>query len=96
MSDTALPSKRDPLSRRLFDWSRRVNLERRVAIVSFVPGTLDANKLADALYANEKVGVTTRGGKDRPGIRVSPHFYNSPAEVDRLLAGLGKYLNTGL
>ena len=33
MSDAALPAKRDPLSRRLFDWSRRVNLERRVAIV---------------------------------------------------------------
>ena len=36
MSDTALPSKRDPLSRRLFDWSRRVNLERRVAIVLLI------------------------------------------------------------
>jgi isopenicillin-N epimerase len=70
--------------------------ERRAAVVSFVPGTLDANKLADALYVNEKVGVTTRGGKDRPGIRVSPHFYNSPAEIDRLLAGLSKYLRNGL
>ena len=70
--------------------------ERRVAVVSFVPGTLDANKLADALYANDKVGVTTRGGKDRPGLRVSPHFYNSPAEVDRLLAGLSKYLKSGV
>ena len=70
--------------------------ERRAAVVSFVPGTLDANKLADALYANDKVGVTTRGGKDRPGIRVSPHFYNSPAEVDRLVAGLSKYLKSGV
>jgi selenocysteine lyase/cysteine desulfurase len=70
--------------------------ERRAAVVSFVPGTLDANKLADALYANDKVGVTTRGGKDRPGLRVSPHFYNSPAEVDRLLAGLSKYLKSGV
>jgi isopenicillin-N epimerase len=70
--------------------------ERRAAVVSFVPGTLDANKLADALYTNDKVGVTTRGGKDRPGLRVSPHFYNSPAEVDRLLAGLSKYLRSGV
>ena len=70
--------------------------ERRVAVVSFVPGTLDAGKLADALYTNDKVGVTTRGGKDRPGLRVSPHFYNSPAEVDRLLAGLSKYLKNGV
>jgi isopenicillin-N epimerase len=70
--------------------------ERRAAVVSFVPGTLDANKLADALYTNDKVGVTTRGGKDRPGLRVSPHFYNSPAEVDRLLASLSKYLKSGV
>ncbi len=70
--------------------------ERRAAVVSFVPGTLDANKLADALYTNDKVGVTTRGGKDRPGLRVSPHFYNSPAEVDRLVAGLAKYLKNGI
>ena len=40
--------------------------------------------------------MTTRGGKDRPGLRVSPHFYNSPAEVDRLLAGLSKYLKNGV
>ena len=70
--------------------------ERRAAVVSFVPGTLDANKLADALYTNDKIGVTTRGGKDRPGLRVSPHFYNSPAEVDRLVAGLAKYLKNGI
>ena len=30
------------------------------------------------------------------GLRVSPHFYNSPAEVDRLLAGLAKYLKSGV
>ncbi len=70
--------------------------ERRAAVVSFVPGTLDAGKLASALYENDRVAITTRGGKDRPGLRVSPHFYNSPAEVDRLLAALGKYLKTGV
>lgn len=70
--------------------------ERRVAVVSFVPGSLDASRLATALYEKDKVAITTRGGKDRPGLRVSPHFYNSPAEVDRLLAALGSYLKTGL
>jgi selenocysteine lyase/cysteine desulfurase len=64
----------------------------RVAVVSFLPGSLDANKLADALYQKDKVAITTRGGQDRAGIRVSPHFYNSPAEVDRLLAGLTREL----
>jgi selenocysteine lyase/cysteine desulfurase len=70
--------------------------ELRAAIVSFLPGTLDANKLATALYEKDEVAVATRGGQDRPGIRVSPHFYNSPAEVDRLLAAVGGYLKTGL
>ena len=70
--------------------------ERRAAIVSLLPGTLDASKLADALYENDKVAVATRGGRDRPGLRVSPHLYNSPAEVDRLLAALSRYLKSGV
>jgi selenocysteine lyase/cysteine desulfurase len=70
--------------------------DRRAAVVSFQPGSLDANKLASALYTNDRIAITTRGGQDRPGLRVSPHFYNSPAEVDRLLAALGKYLKTGV
>jgi selenocysteine lyase/cysteine desulfurase len=61
-----------------------------------VPGTLDANKLASALYTNDRIGITTRGGKDRPGIRVSPHFYNTPEEIERLLAALTRYAKTSL
>lgn len=64
----------------------------RVAVVSFLPGSLDANKLANTLYEKDRIAITTRGGQDRPGLRVSPHFYNSPAEVDRLLAGLKREL----
>ncbi|MEZ5416890.1 MAG: aminotransferase class V-fold PLP-dependent enzyme [Vicinamibacterales bacterium] len=79
----------------LTNWTSPV-AERRAAVVSFVPGTLDAGKLAAALYTNDRIGITTRGGKDRPGIRVSPHFYNTPAEVDRLLAALAKYMKTGV
>ena len=71
-------------------------LWRRAAVVSFVPGTLDAGKLATALYTNDRIGITTRGGKDRPGIRVSPHFYNSPAEVDKLVAAVAKYMKSGV
>lgn len=70
--------------------------ERRVAVVSFVPGSLDAGRLANALYTNDRIGITTRGGKDRPGIRVSPHFYNTPQEVDRFLAALSKYMKSGV
>ena len=77
------------------NWTSPV-AERRVAVVSFVPGTLDANKLAAALYTNDRIGITTRGGKDRPGIRVSPHFYNSPAEVDKFVGAVAKYMKSGI
>ena len=66
------------------------------AVVSLRPGSLDPSKLAAALYQQDKIAVATRGGQDRGGIRVSPHLYNSPAEVDRLLAALRKYLASGL
>jgi selenocysteine lyase/cysteine desulfurase len=66
------------------------------AVVSFLPGTLDARKLAQTLYEKDRIAVTTRGGTDRAGLRVSPHFFNSPEEVDRLLAALGKYMKSGL
>jgi selenocysteine lyase/cysteine desulfurase len=67
----------------------------RAAVVSFQPAGLDANALATTLYEKDRVAITTRGGQDRPGLRVSPHFYNSPAEVDRLLAGLSRQLKAG-
>ena len=70
--------------------------ELRAAVVSFLPGTIDAGKLATALYEKDNVAVATRGGQDRGGLRASPHLYNSPAEIDRLLGGLGKYLKTGI
>ncbi len=68
----------------------------RAAVVSFVPGTLNPASLAAALYERDRVAITTRGGQDRPGVRVSPHFYNSPEEMERLLAALGRYLKTGV
>ena len=70
--------------------------ELRAAVVAFQPGRLDVSKLAAALYEKHRIGVATRGGQDRPGIRVSPHMYNSPAEIDRLLGALSSYLHSGL
>jgi isopenicillin-N epimerase len=69
---------------------------RRAAVVSFVAPSHDTAKLAAALYANDRIALATRGGRDRPGLRASPHFYNSPAEVDRLLGALAKYLKSGV
>jgi selenocysteine lyase/cysteine desulfurase len=69
--------------------------DRSAAVVSFLPGSLDSRKLAQALYERDRIGITTRGGDDRAGLRVSPHFFNSPEEVDRLVAALTKYMRAG-
>jgi isopenicillin-N epimerase len=70
--------------------------DRSVAVVSFQPGSLDARKVAQSLYDKDRIGITTRGGDDRPGLRVSPHFFNTPDEVDRLLGALSGYLRTSV
>lgn len=70
--------------------------QRSLAVVSFQPGSLDVRKLSDALYLNDRIGCATRGGTDRPGIRFSPHFYNSPQEVERAVAAIKKYMSSGV
>jgi selenocysteine lyase/cysteine desulfurase len=72
------------------------NPERTGAVVTFAPGALDMRKLVAALYEQHKIGVTTGGGAGRNGIRVSPHFYNTSEEIDRLLAALAGYRKTGV
>jgi selenocysteine lyase/cysteine desulfurase len=69
---------------------------RSGAVVSFQPGSLDVSKLSAALYRNDRIGCATRGGADRPGIRFSPHIYNTMAEVDRSVAAIAKYMRQGV
>jgi selenocysteine lyase/cysteine desulfurase len=69
---------------------------RSAAVVSFQPGSLDVSKLSAALYRNERIGCATRGGADRPGIRFSPHIYNTMAEVERSVAAISKYMRQGV
>ena len=66
------------------------------AVVSFRPGSLDVAKLSAALYRNDRIGCATRAGADRPGIRFSPHVYNTMAEVDRAVAAIAKYMRQGV
>ena len=76
-------------------WTAR-DPQKSAAVVSFQPGTLDARKLADALYKNDRIAVATRGGADRPGLRISPHFYNLEDEVDRCVGAIDRYMKRGL
>ena len=69
---------------------------RRAAVLSFQPGSLDVRKLSAALYKNDHIGCATRGGQDRPGLRFSPHFYNTHADVEKAIAAVKKYVATGV
>jgi isopenicillin-N epimerase len=69
---------------------------RRAAVLAFQPAGLDPRKLSAALYQKDRIGCATRGGQDRPGLRLSPHFYNTHADIDRALAAIKQYIATGV
>jgi isopenicillin-N epimerase len=69
---------------------------RRVAVLSFQPGNLDVRKLSTALYQKDRIGCATRGGQDRGGLRFSPHFYNTHADMDKAIAAVKKYMASGV
>jgi selenocysteine lyase/cysteine desulfurase len=64
--------------------------ERRHSVVSFGVAGLDPQKLHQSLYDDERVVCAARGGADRPGIRLSPHLYNTRAEVERVLSAVAR------
>ena len=70
--------------------------ERSAAIVIFKPGALDPRRLGAALLEKDRIVCTTRGGADRPGLRFSPHFYNTMDEIDRSVAAIRRYVATGV
>lgn len=69
---------------------------RSAAIVIFQPGSLDVRKLGPALTENEHIICTTRGGQQNPGLRMSPHFYNTMDEMDQAVGAIKKYLASGV
>jgi isopenicillin-N epimerase len=65
---------------------------RSAAIVVFKPGTLDPRRLVSTLYEKERIACAASGGQNRPGVRLSPHFYNTMDEIDRAIAAVRKYV----
>jgi selenocysteine lyase/cysteine desulfurase len=47
-----------------------------------------AETRSGALREGTEFGTAGRGGADRGGLRASPHFYNTPEEVDRLVSAV--------
>jgi isopenicillin-N epimerase len=69
---------------------------RSVAIVSFQPGSLDVTKLLAALYEKDRIAGAPRNYAERGGVRFSPHFYNTHADVDKAIAAVKKYMASGV
>jgi isopenicillin-N epimerase len=70
--------------------------ERSAGVLTFQPGSLDPRALASALYEKDRIACATRGGTDRPGLRFSPHVYNTHEEVEKVVAAIGRYVKQGL
>ena len=71
--------------------------DRSAAIVIFKPGSLDPRRLGEALATKERIVVTVRGANgSNPGLRFSPHFYNTMDDADRFVGAIGKYLKSGV
>ena len=67
------------------------------AITTFTPppGNAGAGEIFDAL---SQAGIIASHRKDRAGldfVRLSPHFYNTEAELDRTLEVIGKTIRRG-
>ena len=63
-------------------------------IVVFKPGNMDPRKLTAALYEKERIACATAGGTTRPGVRFSPHFYNTMAEIDRTVSAVRRHITS--
>jgi selenocysteine lyase/cysteine desulfurase len=70
--------------------------DRSANLVVFRPGTLDPRRFGAALAEKDGVVATVRSGQDRPGLRVSPHVYNTLEEMDRLIAAVKRSLASGV
>ncbi|MHC4831355.1 MAG: aminotransferase class V-fold PLP-dependent enzyme [Planctomycetota bacterium] len=69
--------------------------ELRAAVVTFRPGNADAGRVLAALE-QDGIIAAARDGSDRGGIRFSPHFYNSEADIDRAIESISRILRSGL
>jgi selenocysteine lyase/cysteine desulfurase len=105
LGPAAVEARARALGRRLAEALRRLegvtvwtspDPARMHAVVSFRPGGLDPARLQAALYEKHGVVGALRAGADRGGLRLSPHFYNSPDEIDRAVAAISGHLAHGV
>jgi len=59
--------------------------DRSAGVVVFRPGAVEPRQVGAALSDRAGVVATVRAGPDRPGVRLSPHIYNTIDEMDRIV-----------
>ena len=64
---------------------------RSAAIVIFQPGKADVRQLGPAMTA-ERIVCTMRTGAQNPGVRMSPHFYNTMDEMRAAAASIRRQM----
>lgn len=70
--------------------------DRSASIVVIKPASLDPRRLGARLRERDRIVCTVRGGQDRPGLRFSPHLYNTMADIDRTVGAIRTYVATGV
>jgi isopenicillin-N epimerase len=70
--------------------------DRSASIVVFRPANLDPRKLGAALAERERIVCTVRAGQDRPGLRFSPHLYNTMDDIERTVGAIRRYVASGV
>jgi isopenicillin-N epimerase len=76
-------------------WTR-MDANTSAAIVVFKPAGLEPRRVVAALYDRDRIACAASGGSTRPGVRLSPHLYNTMDEMSRVVEAVRRYVTKGL
>lgn len=65
--------------------------ERSCAIASFSVAGMEAQEVVDYLFEEHRIFTVAPVVDDKSMVRVTPHLYNTAAELDRLVEALQRF-----
>jgi isopenicillin-N epimerase len=74
----------------------QADADRSAAVIVFKPASVNPGEMVRSLYEKERIACASAGGAARPSVRFSPHFYNTIEEMDRCVAAVRKYVESGV
>lgn len=75
-------------------WTR-TDADMSAGILVFRPAAQEPRRVAAVLYERHRIACAPAGGASRPGVRFSPHFYNTIDEMDRTVNAVRSVLTDG-